>query len=121
MSGADLLDLVRNVLGAGLAVVGLFIMAGGTLGVLRFPDFYTRLHAARVTDAVGAAIVLIALAVIAEDAATGFKLLLLAALVAALGPTISHLTANTAHAAGLAPLSGPYTAPRPGQKREQAP
>lgn len=116
-----LIDVLRNALGGGLSVVGLVLMLGGTLGVLRFPDFYTRLHAARVTDAVGAAIVLIGLAVLAEDASTGFKLLLLAGLVAALGPTISHLAANTAHAAGLAPLAGPYTAPRPGQKREPAP
>lgn len=121
MSGADVLEFVRNVLGAGLGAIGLFFMAGGTLGVLRFPDFYTRLHAARVTDTVGAAIVLIGLAVIADDVGTGFKLLLLAGLVAALGPTISHLAANSAHAAGLAPLSGAYTAPRPGQKREPGP
>lgn len=118
MNGFDLLTLVRDTLGGAIAVVGLVLMAGGTLGVLRFPDFYTRLHAARVADTVGTAIVLIGLGIAAEDAVIGFKLLLLAALVAALGPTISHLSANTAHAAGLAPLSGAYTAPRPGEKRE---
>jgi multicomponent Na+:H+ antiporter subunit G len=121
VNGFDVLELVRNALGGAVAAVGLVLMAGGVLGVLRFPDFYTRLHAARVADAVGASIVLIGLAIVSDDAAIGFKLLLLAALVAALGPTISHLSANTAHAAGLAPLSGTYVAPRPGQKREPAP
>lgn len=121
MSGLDLLEFVRNVLGGAVCAAGLVLMAGGALGVLRFPDFYTRLHAARVSDAVGSAIVLIGLAIVVKDAAIGFKLLLLAALVAALGPTISHLAANAAHAAGLAPLSGSYVAPRPGHKREPAP
>ena len=40
------MQLVLSFFGAFLIVIGLALMAGGTLGLLRFPDFYTRLHAA---------------------------------------------------------------------------
>jgi multicomponent Na+:H+ antiporter subunit G len=116
MESASILDLVRYALGGVVVLVGLVFMLGGTLGVLRFPDFYTRLHAARVADAVGTTILVLGLALCARDGATMVRLLLLAALVAALGPTLSHLLANAAHAAGLAPTVGRYTAPRPGAK-----
>jgi multicomponent Na+:H+ antiporter subunit G len=111
----------RNALGGLVIAVGLAFIVGGAIGLLRFPDFYTRLHAARVSDAVGATILLIGLAILAPDGALALRVLLLAALTAALGPTLSHLAANAAHAAGLAPLSGKYTAPRPGAQRETQP
>ncbi|QGZ95610.1 monovalent cation/H(+) antiporter subunit G [Terricaulis silvestris] len=116
MEQASILELVRYALGGVAVLIGLVFMLGGTLGVLRFPDFYTRLHAARVSDAVGATILVLGLALCAADGATMLRLLLLAALIAALGPTLSHLLANAAHAAGLAPTVGRYTAPRPGAK-----
>lgn len=99
-----------------LVAIGLVFMAGGALGMVRFPDFYTRLHALGVSDAVGAVIVLAGLAVAAWDARIALKLVMLAALIVAAAPTISHMSANAAHAAGLAPIAGAYTAPRPGQK-----
>lgn len=113
-------EVVRLALGGLFVVAGLVFLLGGALGLLRFPDFYTRLHAVRVSDAVGATVLLIGLAIVA-DGAIAVRLVLLAALTAALGPTLSHLMANAAHAAGLAPLSGRYVAPRPGAKREPQP
>ncbi len=107
------MEIVLSAIGAVLIVAGLTLMAGGTLGLLRFPDFYTRLHAVRVADGAGAVVFILGLAVVSGDAAVALRLVLLAALVAALGPTMSQLAANAAHAAGLAPLAGPYKAPRP--------
>jgi multicomponent Na+:H+ antiporter subunit G len=108
-----MLQAALSVLGGLIMVVGLMLIAGGTLGLLRFPDFYTRLHAVRVADGLGAIAFLVGLAIVSGDAAVAVRLLVLAALIAALGPTLSHLLANAAHAAGLAPLAGPYRAPRP--------
>lgn len=42
-------------------VGGLFFIVVGSIGVLRFPDVYTRLHAAGMTDTMGAGLVLIGL------------------------------------------------------------
>lgn len=107
------MQIVLSFLGAFLIVIGLALMAGGTLGLLRFPDFYTRLHAVRVADGLGAVLFILGLALVSGDGAVALRLALLAALVAALGPTMSQLAANAAHAAGLAPLAGSYRAPRP--------
>lgn len=111
---ANLFDAVRTFLGGAVCAIGLVFMLGGALGTLRFPDFYTRLHANTVSDGVGAVIFLLGLAAMAPDAGMALRLLLLAALAAALSPVFAHLSANAAHAGGLAPLSGAYTAPRPG-------
>ena len=107
------MQLVLSFFGAFLIVIGLALMAGGTLGLLRFPDFYTRLHAARVAEGFGSVLFILGLALVSGDGAVALRLILLAALVAALGPTMSQLVANAAHAAGLAPLAGSYRAPRP--------
>ena len=107
------MQIVLSFLGALLIVIGLGLMAGGALGLLRFPDFYTRLHAVRVADGLGGVVFILGLALVSGDGGVALRLVLLAALVAALGPTISQLAANAAHAAGLAPLAGSYRAPRP--------
>jgi len=113
------LDLARSGLGGLIAVAGLLFIAGGTLGILRFPDFYTRLHAQRAGDGLGAVLVCVGLAVLARDGDVALRLFVLAVLIAALGPLIAQLSANAAHVGGLAPLTGRYTAPRPGVTREE--
>lgn len=118
MSG-DLLHIVRQGLGGALAFSGLFFVFGGAIGFLRFPDFFTRLHAASTADGVGGVLVALGLALAAPSAALALKLVLLAALIAALAPTLAHVAASAAHAAGLAPLAGAYTAPRPGAPRRE--
>lgn len=99
--------------GGALIAAGLALMAGGALGLLRFPDFYTRLHAVHAADGVGGVLFVLGLALVCGDPALALRLVLLALLMAALAPTLSHVWASAAHAAGLAPLAGRYTAPRP--------
>lgn len=45
-----------------LIVVGVFFLFTGTLGILRFPDFFSRLHAASLSDSFGAPLILMGLA-----------------------------------------------------------
>jgi multicomponent Na+:H+ antiporter subunit G len=111
------IDVLLTAIGGAFIIAGLFFMAGSVIGLLRFPDFYTRLHASRVGQGLGAPLILVGLAIASADSGVALRLLLLAALVTALGPTLSHLAANAAHAAGLNPIVGRYTAPRPGEKR----
>jgi multicomponent Na+:H+ antiporter subunit G len=116
---ASVLHLVQSALGAILIATGLAFMLAGAVGALRFPDFYTRLHAVRVADGLAAVLVIAGLAVVAEDWRIALRLALLAALLVALGPTLAHIAASAAHAAGLAPLAGRYTAPRPDPRRRE--
>lgn len=112
-----LFDLVRLACAGVLMAAGLVAILLGVLGMLRFPDFYTRLHANAVTDALGAGLILAGLALAAWEWQIALKLALLASLYAALTPAMSHVLASAAHGAGLAPLSGAYRAPRPGAER----
>ncbi len=114
MAPLALLELVRLGLGALLTAVGIACLGGGAIGLLRFQDFYTRIHAATVTGGVGAFFVVAGLALTAADLGIALRLALLGALVVALSPALAHILASAGHAAGLAPLAGRYTAPRPG-------
>jgi len=118
MSALAVIELARAGLGAAALAAALAIMAGGVIGMLRFPDFYTRLHAARAGESAGGVLFVLGLALVADEARIALMLAALAALIAAIGPTLAQLQANAAHAAGLAPLAGRYVAPRPGVKRE---
>lgn len=97
--------LARSVAGATLVALGFCLMFGGCIAVLRLADVYTRIHAALITT-FGAVAALLGLACVAADAAVAFRLLLLAVLMGALGPTLSQLVANGAHTGGIAPLTG---------------
>ena len=121
MDMSAVLELVRLGLSGVVVAIGLLLIAGGALGLLRFPDLYTRLHAANVADVVGSVVVVLGLAIAAPDLAIALRLVLLAGLLIALGPTLTHLVAQAAHAAGLAPIAGRYAAPRPGAARSSAP
>ncbi|HVY85013.1 MAG TPA: monovalent cation/H(+) antiporter subunit G [Caulobacterales bacterium] len=116
---ADILDWARLIVGGALAAAGLAFMLGGSIGVLRFPDFYTRLHAFSASDIVGAAFVIAALIVVSTDGGVSLRLVLLGALLIGAAPNLVHLIANAAHAGGLAPLAGPYAAPRPGARKAE--
>ena len=90
---------------------GLFFVLAGTIGVLRLPDFYTRLHAAGMTDTLGAELILLALIFQADNVQMVLKLLLVAFFLFVTSPTATHAVAHAAYRAGLKPLLGPYRAP----------
>jgi multicomponent Na+:H+ antiporter subunit G len=117
MDGAALLEMARLALGGALVAIGLVFVLGGAVGLVRFPDIYTRVHGATTANPLGAVIIIVGLAVVAPSLAMAVKLLLLALLLGALGPLWSHVFASAAHAGGLAPVTGKYTAPRPGASR----
>jgi len=81
---------------------GLFFLAG-TLGLLRFPDTYSRLHALTKADNVGLGLIAGGLALQAETWATAGKLLLIWALVMIAGASVSYLVAQAALQRGMPP------------------
>ena len=52
-----------SILSAVILSIGLFFMAVTAVGLLRLPDFFSRLHGAGITDTMGAGLVLVGLAV----------------------------------------------------------
>jgi len=90
---------------------GLFFVLAGTIGVLRLPDFYTRLHAAGMTDTLGAELILLALIFQADNWQMILKLLLVAFFLLVTSPTATHAVAHAAYKAGLKPVLGKFRAP----------
>ena len=86
-----------------LVAGGLFVMVGG-VGVPRLPDLYSRLHAAGITDTLGAALILVGLMVQAGFTLITVKLLLILIFLWLTSPTSSYALANSALFAGLKPL-----------------
>lgn len=103
---AEALLALRPALGAALCLLGAWLAVIGTAGVLRFPDFYTRLHAASVTDTSGATALLAGMALLAPDWIVVAKLAAIWLFLFITGPTATHAAANAAHTAGLEPVIG---------------
>ena len=102
----NIIMMVKPVLGAFLCLAGAGLAVIGTVGVLRFPDFYTRLHASSVTDTGAATVTLAGMALLAPTWLIVFKLAAIWLFLFLTGPTGSHALANAAHTAGLQPVIG---------------
>ena len=80
----------------------LFLLTGGVFGIiggiglLRFPDFYSRLHAAGITDTLCALLIVLGLLIQAGIALPSFKLLLILLFLLFTAPTASHALARAA-------------------------
>ena len=85
-----------------LSLGGLLGIVGG-IGMHRFPDFYTRLHAAGTTDTLCAALFLLGLGLQAGLTLASFKLFLIFAFIFFTSPTASHSLANAAMLGGVKP------------------
>ena len=102
MSGA----LVAEVLGWAFIVAGsVFVLIGG-IGLIRLPDFYTRIHAAGITDTMGAWLILIGLMFSAGWTLVTVKLFMLLFFLAVTSPLSSHALAKAAFIRGLEPMLG---------------
>lgn len=91
------IDVVSGVLlGAG----ALFVLSGG-VGLLRFPDFYTRTHAAGITDSAGAGLILLGLLVLSPGWETGVRLVIIMLFLALTSPTATYVLAFAARRDGV--------------------
>jgi multicomponent Na+:H+ antiporter subunit G len=80
----------------------LFFLAG-TVGLLRFPDTLTRLHALTKADNLGVGLVVFGLLPQADGALGALKLVIVWLLVLVAGATVSQLIARVARRAGQSP------------------
>lgn len=96
--------LLVEILSWAALVAGSFFTVVGMIGLVRMPDVYTRLHAASVTDTLGAGLVCIGLMLQAGLTLVSVKLLFIMALLFFTGPAITHALAQAALHAGVEPL-----------------
>lgn len=108
-----------RLIAAGVLVsLGTFFFLTGTIGVLRMPDVYTRLHAAAKGDSLGTGLWLLGLALLSGSTTVAIKLILLTVFVWVTSPTAAHCMARAAYRTGIRP--DPRTGRLSDQRRDQA-
>ncbi len=93
-----------------LVVGGLFCVIGA-IGLLRMPDFYTRMHAASVIETLGAGFILLGLLLQSGLSLVSVKLLIMGVLIFFASPTATHALARAAMVRGQKPLLAPEEEP----------
>ena len=94
---------VQDGISLGLLAIALFFFIAGTVGLLRFPDLYCRLHALTKADNVGLGFTVLALMFQADGWAEVFKLGLIWVMVLVASTCVGFLIANEARRRGRQP------------------
>lgn len=100
------MDLLREIISwLLLSAGGLFVLVGG-IGVLRMPNLYTRMHAASVTDTMGAVLILSGIMIQAGLSLAAIKLAAILLFLLITSPTSSYALASAALLSGIKPDAG---------------
>ena len=87
-----------------LILLGSFFTIVGGIGLVRMPELYTRMHAASVTDTLGAGFLLLGLMLQAGFTLVAVKLAFLLGLIFFLGPVVTHALAQAALHGKIEPM-----------------
>jgi multicomponent Na+:H+ antiporter subunit G len=95
--------LLKEIIISLFLIIGTFFIISSTIGILRFPDLYTRLHAASKSGTLGVASILIGafLYFLFEEHIVSGKLLLGIMFVLLTAPVASHMLARAAYKVGV--------------------
>ncbi|MDY0042111.1 MAG: monovalent cation/H(+) antiporter subunit G [Desulforhabdus sp.] len=99
-------------LSVALVLAGAFFFFAGTMGMLRFPDVYTRLHAVTKADNLGLGLIVAGLMLQAESWPAMLKLALIWLLALLASATACYLVGNSSLRSGLPPVQGRYSVRR---------
>ena len=95
--------IVLEVLSVAALALGTVILVRAGVGVARFPDFYSRLHAAGKSDTLGLVLVLVGLMLTAGLTLVSLKLAFIVFFVFLFNPTSTHALARGAWVCGVRP------------------
>ncbi len=110
------MNVVVETVGGGLLILGSLVVLVAALGLLRFPDLFTRMHAAGVADTLGVALVLVGLVFLVDAWTTATRFLLILGFVWFTSPTACHALARSALASGLRPKVDGDAEPAPTER-----
>ncbi len=97
------MDTALSIGSAICLLLGSFLCLTGGIGILRFPDFYTRMHAVSVSETSAAGMILIGLMLQSPDGIVVIKLVMILLMVLFISPASSHALAQSAMRHGLKP------------------
>jgi multicomponent Na+:H+ antiporter subunit G len=88
-------------LGGALLVIGTFFICAATIGFVRLPDIYTRMHAVSKADTLGALLSMLGLACLAADVVVGLKFAVTAVFIFVANPVAAHALSRAALLRGI--------------------
>jgi len=101
--------MTQNIISALLISLGLVFFLGAVVGLLRFPDFYTRMHAAGKGDTLSTLLILLGLALAnlqhlsLAETLVAFKIIGICLFVALTSPTSTHALMQAGYEEGIEP------------------
>ncbi len=107
--------LLTEILGWGFLVAGAAFLLVGGIGLLRLPDLFTRMHAAGITDTLGAGLILVGLMFQAGPTLVSVKLFLILVFLFTTSPTSTHALASAALSTGVKPRLADPPSPDDGE------
>ncbi len=94
---------IRTIITGILLALGCFFIIVASIGIVRFPDFYSRMHPAGKCDTLGQLLVLSGLIVYEGFTLVSIKLLIIIILIFIVNPTATHALAKAAYLSGVKP------------------
>lgn len=82
---------------------GIFFLFAGTVGFLRLPDFFTRMHAIGKSDTLGALLCMLGVACLCGWSLLALKFAFIALFIFLANPTATHAIARAGLRSGLQP------------------
>ena len=98
------MDLLINILSSILLLFGIVLGISGAIGLFRFPDFYTRMHAAGITDTLCTASIIGGLVLQSGFTLISVKLIFILLFTWYTSPAAGHALIKAAYKTGLRPL-----------------
>lgn len=92
---------IVEIISAVFLALGAFFSLTGAYGLFRFPDFFTRVHAASVTDSLATILIIVGLILQTNFDLIAVKLLFILFFLLLTSPTASHALAKSARHGGL--------------------
>lgn len=103
MSLFEILRAIVNLITIALIVTGAFFFIAGTVGLLRFPDLFTRIHALTKADNLGLGLIVVGLVLQAETWTAAAQVVVIWLLVLLSSASSAHLLVRDAHHRGRKP------------------
>jgi len=94
-----------EIISSALLILGAFFSLTGAVGLFKFPDFFTRVHAASVTDSIATILIILGLMLRSDFDLVLVKLLFILVFMLLTGPAAAHALAKSARHGGLLTLA----------------
>ncbi len=94
---------IRTIITGIFLALGCFFIIVASIGIVRFPDFYSRMHPAGKSDTLGQMLILSGLMIHEGFTLVSVKLLAIIVFIFIVNPTATHALAKAAYLSGLKP------------------